>query len=215
MPAVRERALAVAVGVPALFILLTVLLNALAPASDAQPEAAVPDPMSTPLVEESLMPIPDPVALGGPDTGDDAAGDSDMGMADPAAGDAMRATGEVDRPASKAGKVPVSYSVKTKDPVAFITIDDGVHRPDDALAYVRSQQLPVTAFLTTWTVGSNATYFTDITEWGSIQNHTVSHASFDKSSTSLSGFSSMKVCFCRSSPLVSIEIRSALAPISK
>ncbi len=186
MPAVRESALAVAVGVPALFVLLAILLNALAPASGAQPEAAVPDPMATPLVEESLMPIPDPVELGGPDTGSDAAGDSSMGMADPAGEDAMRAIGEVDRPASKAGKVPVSYSVKTSDPVAFITIDDGVHRPDDALAYVRSQQLPVTAFLTTWTVGSNATYFTDMTEWGSIQNHTVSHASFDKSSTNLS-----------------------------
>ncbi len=186
MAPVRARALAVAVGVPVLFVLIAVLLNAVAPASDAQPGAAVPDPMATPLVEESLMPIPDPVELGGPDSGDDGAGDSGMEAAEPTEGDAMRATGEIDRPASKAGKVPVSYSVKTKDPVAFITIDDGVHRPDDALAYVRSQQLPVTAFLTTWTVGSNAAYFTDITEWGSVQNHTVSHASFDKSDTSLS-----------------------------
>lgn len=184
----RERAIAVAVGVPALFILVAVLLNALTPAPDARADTPSPDPTRAPLVEESLMPIPDPVELGGPDSGDEdaTAGMADAGMGDSGDnGDAMRATGEIDRPAAKAGKVPVSYSVKTKDPVAFITIDDGVHRPDDALAYVRSQQLPITAFLTTWTVGSHADYFTDITEWGSVQNHTVNHASFDKSDTNL------------------------------
>ena len=178
----RQRALAVALGVPALFVLVAVLLNTMAPASDAQPQATDPEPVATPLVEESLMPIPDPVELGGPDSGDDAA----MGAADPATQDGIRATGEIDRPAARAGKVPVSYSVKTNDPVAFITVDDGVHRPQDALAYVRSQRLPLTAFLTTWTVGPHADYFTDITEWGSIQNHTVNHASFDSSDTNLS-----------------------------
>lgn len=178
----RQHALAVALGVPALFAVIAVGLNALAPAPDAQAETSTPEVTRAPMVEESLMPIPDPVELGGPESADDDV----AGMADPAEGDTIRATGAIDRPAAKAGKVPVSYSIKTSDPVAFITVDDGVHRPDDALAFVRSQQLPVTAFLTTWTVGSHATYFSDITEWGSIQNHTVNHASFDKSDTNLS-----------------------------
>lgn len=193
MAVLRERALAVAVGVPVLFVLVAVLLNALAPAPDARADDATPEPTRAPMVEESLMPIPDPVELGGPDTDDDpgsedAGGATDSGAMDMAVadmGDAAMTAGEIDRPRSKGGKVRVSYSVKTDDPVAFITIDDGVHRPDDALAYVRSQQLPITAFLTTWTVGSHADYFTDITEWGSVQNHTINHASFAESSTNL------------------------------
>lgn len=201
----RQRALGVAIGVPALFVLIAVLLNALAPAPSATAEpgssdGATGEPTRAPMVEESLMPIPDPVELGGPnagvrdssaDTADESSGIDDSGVGDAGMDDASGAgagmddTGAVDRPSARAGKVRVSYSVDTRDPVAFITIDDGVHKPADALDYVQQQQLPVTAFLTTWTVGNDADYFTDFTRWGSVQNHTVNHASFTDSATNL------------------------------
>lgn len=81
--------------------------------------------------------------------------------------------------------VPVTYRVSTTDRVAFITIDDGVHKPDDALAFVEARALPVTAFLTSWTVKDRAEYFRRLTAWGSIQNHSASHASLAAGDTDL------------------------------
>lgn len=81
--------------------------------------------------------------------------------------------------------IPVTYRVGTTDPVAFITIDDGVHKPDDALAFVEAHALPVTAFITSWTVKDDADYFRRLTAWGSIQNHSASHASLAADDTDL------------------------------
>lgn len=82
-------------------------------------------------------------------------------------------------------RVPVTHRVRTTDRVAFLTIDDGVHTPDDALALVEERSLPVTAFLSTWTIKGRADYFRRLTAWGSIQNHSASHASLAEPDTDL------------------------------
>ncbi len=78
-----------------------------------------------------------------------------------------------------------AFTVNTDDPVAFLTIDDGVVKDHKALAYVRAHQVPITAFVSTWTVKDRADYFTQITQWGSIQNHSATHASFARRTTDL------------------------------
>ena len=79
----------------------------------------------------------------------------------------------------------VDYRVRTTDPVVFITIDDGVTKDRRGLRYVEAHEIPVTAFLTAWTVIDAAPYFTRITRWGSVQNHSATHASLARSTTDL------------------------------
>jgi peptidoglycan/xylan/chitin deacetylase (PgdA/CDA1 family) len=82
-------------------------------------------------------------------------------------------------------KVDVTFRIPTVDPVVFITIDDGVHKDLRALGYVEDNRLPVTAFLSTWTIKNAAPYFSRITHWGSIQNHSATHASMSRRTTNL------------------------------
>ncbi|MCF8530339.1 MAG: polysaccharide deacetylase family protein [Candidatus Nanopelagicales bacterium] len=77
------------------------------------------------------------------------------------------------------------YRVDTADKVAFITIDDGIFTPENALAYVTRHQIPITAFLSAWTIKDSADYFTAMTRWGSVQAHSATHASFDLPATDL------------------------------
>jgi len=80
----------------------------------------------------------------------------------------------------------VTYQVKTKDPVVFITIDDGIITPKEALDYVEKHSIPITSFLTSSQVtDTKARYFERISRWGSIQNHTTTHASLDTSDGAL------------------------------
>ncbi len=79
----------------------------------------------------------------------------------------------------------VTFRKKTTDPVVFITIDDGVTKDRRGLAYVEKTKLPVTAFLSAWTIKDRARYFERITAWGSVQNHSATHASLARSSTDL------------------------------
>jgi peptidoglycan/xylan/chitin deacetylase (PgdA/CDA1 family) len=79
----------------------------------------------------------------------------------------------------------ITYRERSDDKVVFITIDDGVHKDRRALKLVQQWRLPVTAFLSTWTVKNRAPYFRAITTWGSIQNHTSTHASLARSTTDL------------------------------
>jgi peptidoglycan/xylan/chitin deacetylase (PgdA/CDA1 family) len=89
-------------------------------------------------------------------------------------------------PARESPKIPKSvYRIKTKDKVAFITIDDGIFKPKNALAYVKANKLPVTAFLSSWTIKDSKKYFNEFAQWGSVQNHSATHASFAKKSTDL------------------------------
>jgi peptidoglycan/xylan/chitin deacetylase (PgdA/CDA1 family) len=79
----------------------------------------------------------------------------------------------------------VSFRMPTTDRVAFITIDDGVTKDARGLRYVEATRLPVTAFVSAWTVKDRARYFQRITRWGSVQNHSATHATLARSSTDL------------------------------
>lgn len=79
--------------------------------------------------------------------------------------------------------VPTYYRVSTRDRVVFITIDDGLSRPADALEFVRKHHLPVTSFLTVSTVRGHENYFRKMSAWGSVQNHTATHRDLALSST--------------------------------
>lgn len=83
--------------------------------------------------------------------------------------------------------VPRHFTIRTDDPVAFITIDDGVHTPRAALRFVQEHQVPITAFVSAWTVKDRTRidYFAAITQWGSVQNHSATHASLARSRTDL------------------------------
>ena len=82
--------------------------------------------------------------------------------------------------------MPVTYRVATKDPVVFITIDDGIITSPAALAYVEQRRIPITSFLTSAQVTpSKRTYFARISRWGSVQNHTTTHASLATSDARL------------------------------
>lgn len=79
----------------------------------------------------------------------------------------------------------VTFTVRSPDPVAFITIDDGVTKDMRGLRYVEANRLPVTAFVSAWTIKDRARYFQRITRWGSVQNHSATHASLARSATDL------------------------------
>ena len=79
--------------------------------------------------------------------------------------------------------LPVYYRVDTKDDVVFLTVDDGIVQTKGALAYVLKHHLPITSFLTSSQVPHRAQYFKQISQWGSIQNHTTTHQDFNDPST--------------------------------
>jgi peptidoglycan/xylan/chitin deacetylase (PgdA/CDA1 family) len=94
-------------------------------------------------------------------------------------------------PAS-AQALPVTYRVDTRDPVVFITIDDGIVTPQAGLDYVEKHRIPITSFLTSSQVtDSKVRYFERISRWGSVQNHTTTHASL---ATSDAGLIKSQVC---------------------
>lgn len=89
-------------------------------------------------------------------------------------------------PPASALALPVTYRVDTKEPVVFITIDDGIVASRAALDYVEKRRIPITSFLTSSQVtAGKARYFARISHWGSVQNHTTSHASLETTDESL------------------------------
>jgi len=88
-------------------------------------------------------------------------------------------------PVSQAAAMPVTYAADTRDPVVFITIDDGIVTSRGALEYVLKKKLPITSFLTLSEVPGHEKYFREISQWGSIQNHTTTHGNFADPSTNL------------------------------
>ena len=82
--------------------------------------------------------------------------------------------------------LPVTYHVKTSQDVVFITIDDGIVTPKAALDYVEKHHIPITSFLTSSQVTpSKAKYFARMSQWGTIQNHTTTHAVLNTSDSDL------------------------------
>ena len=89
-------------------------------------------------------------------------------------------------PAAQAKILPVTYRVDTKDPVVFITIDDGIVTSQTGLDYVEKHRIPITSFLTSSQVtDAKERYFERISRWGSVQNHTTTHAVLATTSSSL------------------------------
>ena len=89
-------------------------------------------------------------------------------------------------PAAHAQALPVTYRVDTTDPVVFITIDDGIVTSQAGLEYVEKHHIPITSFLTSSQVSDvKARYFERISRWGSVQNHTTTHASLATSNAAL------------------------------
>lgn len=71
---------------------------------------------------------------------------------------------------------PVIFRVATKNPVFFITIDDGVTKQADLAAFLTDHQLPVTAFLTIHNIQTNFDYFKPLQTAGMvIENHSLVH----------------------------------------
>ena len=89
-------------------------------------------------------------------------------------------------PLASAQALPVTYRVDTKDPVVFVTIDDGIVTSQAGLDYVEKHRIPITSFLTSSQVtDSKVPYFERISRWGSVQNHTTTHASLATSDARL------------------------------
>ncbi len=89
-------------------------------------------------------------------------------------------------PASSNKKIKRTFQVKTKDPVFFITIDDGNTKSPAALEYVQKHNIPATVFLTNASVAGQWDYFEKFAaQGGSIENHTMSHKSLTSPSTPL------------------------------
>ncbi|MEU5364776.1 polysaccharide deacetylase family protein [Streptomyces sp. NPDC005925] len=80
------------------------------------------------------------------------------------------------RPAVPRPLPPVLDRVPTRDPVVFLTYDDGAERDPAFIDLVRERRLPVTMFLTDSVVGPGYAHFARLRAVGaSIQNHTLDH----------------------------------------
>ncbi|MFF0158805.1 polysaccharide deacetylase family protein [Streptomyces sp. NPDC005263] len=75
------------------------------------------------------------------------------------------------------GLAPVVDRVRTRDPVVFLTYDDGAERDPRFIDLVRELRLPVSMFLTDSVVGPGYGHFARLQAVGAgIQNHTLDHA---------------------------------------
>jgi peptidoglycan/xylan/chitin deacetylase (PgdA/CDA1 family) len=75
------------------------------------------------------------------------------------------------------GLVPVLTRIDTKDPVVFITIDDGFDKDPRVLDVLKARHVPVTPFLTVDAVKAKPGFFTSVQKitGQSVQDHTVTH----------------------------------------
>ena len=155
MAVFRARAVVVAAGVPAVFAVLAGLLTVATPVTVA---TAAERPAA-----------------------------AEVGTTAELATSVTAGIWSVRRAAVRTTRPPMSvdFRVPSADRVAFITIDDGVTKDPRGLRYVEATRLPVTAFISAWTVKDRARYFQRITRWGSVQNHSATHASMARSSTDL------------------------------
>lgn len=72
--------------------------------------------------------------------------------------------------------VDVTYQVPTGDPVVFVTIDDGHHPSQQALDYVRANDMPVSLFLNEDPVQYHSSYFDEYLALGNyVHTHTQNH----------------------------------------
>ena len=81
--------------------------------------------------------------------------------------------------------VTINYKVDTKNPVFFITVDDGWNQQQAAADYVDGHHLPVTVFLTNAAVGGNWNFFKRMAAFDAVQNHSLSHKALTKVHTNI------------------------------
>ena len=70
--------------------------------------------------------------------------------------------------------------VETADRVVFLTLDDGAVADPALISYLKENRVPITTFLTTDYARGNWDYWSQISQLGSVQNHTVSHPTLTK-----------------------------------
>jgi peptidoglycan/xylan/chitin deacetylase (PgdA/CDA1 family) len=80
------------------------------------------------------------------------------------------------------GEVPFFYEIRTTQPVAFLTMDDGAVKHPMALALLKAAKIPVTLFLTSNFISDNKDFFKDLRDTGyaTIENHTIWHPDLTK-----------------------------------
>lgn len=85
-------------------------------------------------------------------------------------------TPDVRMPAVADGIAPVVTSLPTKQPVVFLTIDDGAYKSPDELQMMNDNHLKATLFLAKLSIGNDPTFFSSFLKAGNIiENHTLSH----------------------------------------
>jgi peptidoglycan/xylan/chitin deacetylase (PgdA/CDA1 family) len=84
---------------------------------------------------------------------------------------------DVAPPIVQNGLAPVITHIPTKQPVVFLTIDDGVYKEPEAAVKMRAANVPASLFLTQRYSSSQPGYFSNVaTQTGSvIENHTLDH----------------------------------------
>jgi peptidoglycan/xylan/chitin deacetylase (PgdA/CDA1 family) len=76
----------------------------------------------------------------------------------------------------RSGTVPYLSRIPTKQPVAFITIDDGYLKSPEAPRLLAAAGVPVTLFLTTDAIRDDEPYFERLRQHGAvIEAHTITH----------------------------------------
>ena len=74
------------------------------------------------------------------------------------------------------GLAPVITRVTTKQPVVFLTIDDGVTKKPEAIELLHQYEYPISMFLTKNFVQDDPDYFRQLMREGDfVENHTISH----------------------------------------
>jgi peptidoglycan/xylan/chitin deacetylase (PgdA/CDA1 family) len=79
-------------------------------------------------------------------------------------------------PANASSRSKVVSRIKTRDPVVFVTIDDGFTRSADAARELEKLNWPITHFVLPRTMGEGKTgYFVSLGSRSEFANHTVNH----------------------------------------
>lgn len=170
----RAGALVVAIGVPFAFAAAAGVLSGLSTSAASGPQAAA---VTSPPGSSPATPSPSPSEE-----------DHDSVPVDLTAGSEslMQAPNSSSQDSLSSSDIEVYTNVETDDPVYFITIDDGLEQPEDALQLIKDRAIPITAFLTEYAGRPAADYFLEATQFGgSVQNHSMVHGNFNDPKTNV------------------------------
>jgi len=84
---------------------------------------------------------------------------------------------DVPTPVPQGGLAPLVFTIPTKQPVVFLTIDDGVYREPEAAAKMRAARVPASLFLVQRYVSAAPGYFSYVAQQtgSAIEDHTLDH----------------------------------------